>query len=1285
MNKSILFEKEKDFEETLIKFLKKECAWDGGVLKYPTEQDLLDNWARIIYQRNCDPDVLGDYRLTDGEMDQIIAQVESLRTPYKLNGLINGKTVTIRRDNEQDERHFGQDVSLVIFDEPTKKEDGNGKRGNIYQIAQQPYFESLNPTVGEKRGDLMLLINGMPLIHVELKRTGVDVSEAWRQIELYSHNGVFAHGIYALIQVFVAMTPEETLYFANPGPDGEFDSNYFFHWGDFDNEPVNEWSEVARDLLIIPMAHELISLFCVADERDEKLKVMRSYQIWAVRKIFHSLEDKQKKSDIHGGYIYHTTGSGKTMTSFKAAQFVANAKLADKVVFLADRSELEIQSATEHKAFADETDTINETKSAKGLLRLLSKDDPTKVLIETSIQKMGQIHPGESCYNPSLVAAANEKRIVIIVDECHRSVFGDFLLHIKNTFTNAILFGFTGTPIIDENMKKHCTTSDIFGDELHHYPIADGIRDKNVLEFYPVMMTYDDNEIRREYAKRKIGFKDESEIQQDEKKLKAYFDIMSMPMADEKGPDGHIIHGVEYYIPNSQYEDEKHHRRVLEDIKKNWFMLSRNGMFHAILTTESIEEAISYYRLSKEILPNLKVTALFDPSLDNNNRTIDKSDAVVEMLNDYYEHFAKRFTLKNYAGFKKDVSFRLAHKKYYQSIGEDKQQQLDILIVVDQMLTGFDSKWVNTLYIDRMLEKEHLIQAFSRTNRLFGPEKPLGAIRYYRRPHTMKQNIDEAFRMYSWDKPYRVFVSHLSQNVLAMNSLYLEIQALFVNDGILNYERLPESKVTCGMFAKKFSQLNKHIETAKMQGFKWDVDEYSDNNGQSVIRNFDYKTFLILLTRYKEMFSGRGGNGGGGGNSPDFPFVLDSHLMAIETENIDLQYMNERFTKYLKLQQLDPTNREAIEKLEFELHQSFNTLTRDQQNHANKIMHDIKSGDFVYQEGLTLNDYISRDMSDARDFQVQIVVDAIGVDKGKLLEFLVLPTTEDNINELGRFNALKETADKQKAKAYFDVVEKEDLPMRKVNRMIHEFLQRFILSDEEKERIAKEYLAIHPELKRTVVNIDGETEVHSPSVIMYSFQESEEPFLAMVADSSDIAKLPEEARLDILRKSVIAVIALEDFKGKKLFTRKEQWEAIYRSAVDNYLALEGDYAYFVTCLKRMNIADLPFPCTVELLEKNDVGVFQMPVEEWTVEQYHELNKPRSDKKFHDLLLVAERFKKIVLNNVPKVKVDVKATKDSSGVNIQIQDSAVKIDNHYAKDSVHLGAGSTLNGDVIVEQ
>lgn len=275
---AMAFSKESDFELAVIQALQ-ERGWKDGLIKNPTEADLIQNWAKILYENNRGIDRLNDYPLTDGEIAQVIEQVKALRTPLKLNGFINGKTVTIIRDNPEDAAHMGKEVSLKIYD---RREIAAGQ--SRYQIAQQPKFPTASKMLNDRRGDLMLLINGMPVIHIELKKSGIPVSQAYHQIEKYAAEGIFT-GLFSLVQIFVAMNPEESVYFANPGPDGKFNQDFYFHWADFNNEPINDWKQVVGAFLSIPMAHMLIGFYTVADNSDGILKVMRSYCGCRLRKF----------------------------------------------------------------------------------------------------------------------------------------------------------------------------------------------------------------------------------------------------------------------------------------------------------------------------------------------------------------------------------------------------------------------------------------------------------------------------------------------------------------------------------------------------------------------------------------------------------------------------------------------------------------------------------------------------------------------------------------------------------------------------------------------------------------------------------------------------------------------------------------------------------------------------------------------------------------------------------------------------------------------------------------
>ena len=1010
--------------------------------------------CEIAQKKNRQIDRLNDYPLTEGEMGQILEQIKSLRTPVKLNGFINGGSIIIKRDNEDDKAHFGKEISLKIYD---RKEIAAGK--SRYQILEQPQFRVNSDIKSQRRGDLLLLINGMPVIHIELKNTNVPVSQACYQIQKYAGEGIYT-GIYSLVQIFVAMNPEETRYFANPGPEGKFNPDFYFHWADFNNNPINDWKRIATSFLSIPMAHQLIGFYTVADDTDGVLKVMRSYQYYAANAISDRVsKTKWDEPRQRGGYVWHTTGSGKTLTSFKSAQLIAASRDADKVIFLMDRIELGTQSLREYQGFAADDESIQATENTTDLLHKLRSDSANDTLIVTSIQKMSRISKdARGGAMSDAIDHINTKRMVFIIDECHRSTFGEMMLTIRQTFPRAIFFGFTGTPIQEENQKKQNTTTSIFGDELHRYSIADGIRDKNVLGFDPYMvLTYKESDLRQAVAEEKAHVRHEDVKNMTDVQKEKYYVFMQLPMAGTKDPiSGKFEKGIEDYLPADQYRRTAHQMMVVQDIREHWPILSHNSKFHALFATSSINEAIEYYRLMKKELPDLKITALFDSNIDNNAGANYKEDGLEEIIRDYNERYHQDFTIPTFSLMKKDIAARLAHKQPYTRIDLDTKEQLDLLIVVDQMLTGFDSKWINTLYLDKLLEYERVIQAFSRTNRLFGPDKPFGTIRYYRYPNTQRKNVEDAVKLYSGDRPFGLFVDKLKDNLRNLNNTYKDIQQLFINADIPDFSHLPDEIPVKQKFAKLFKQMNEYIEAAELQGFTWDKRSYliepeageeaeGDTGEETVIDvQLDERDFKTMAQRYKELAPTKEETEAAGS---DLPYEIDGYLTTIDTEMIDSEYMNSRFEKWIKELNLSGPNAEITKRAEAELHSSFASLTQDEQKYANIFLHDIQRGDVKVEPGKSLRDYITEYMARADSDRIHRFSETFGLDEEKLRGLKEMTLTEGNINEYGRFDALKETVDKGKAKAYFEKHEGRRLPPPKVTIKIDSALRDFILDD----------------------------------------------------------------------------------------------------------------------------------------------------------------------------------------------------------------------------------------------
>ncbi len=504
---------------------------------------------------------------------------EQANTPVKSNIFITGKDVPVRRDGDSpDQKNAGNEVFLNIFS-PGEVAGGTSK----YQIAEQIVFNQQEDT-RDRRGDITLLINGMPVIHIELKASGVDVFEATNQIKKYIQERKF-QGFMSLVQVFWAITPEDALYFANPGTAERMNSAFFFHWGDRDNHIIREWREIIDGesrILSIPEAHRMIGYYAIADKEKDTLKVCRSYQYIAIRAIVERVSrQKWGDHDQLGGFVWCTTGGGKTMTSFKAGQLIIDKGYADNVVFLVDRKALDSQSKQEYNSFAPVGRKVVETKSAFDLFNKLVSSHADNQMLLTSIQKMSKITDKNEEKRKDELEKIKRKRIVFIVDEAHRSQFGEMHQNVKNTFYNALFIGFTGTPIFPENMREgEMTTESVFGRCLAVYSLATGIRDGNVLGFYPKgEKTYDDDDVlRKKVAQRESNADSMEDAKKDPEKWKIYrYFTTKAPMEtqyDERGNikkdrNGRNLKGIEDYLVPSQYDNPEHRRSVVENIINN--------------------------------------------------------------------------------------------------------------------------------------------------------------------------------------------------------------------------------------------------------------------------------------------------------------------------------------------------------------------------------------------------------------------------------------------------------------------------------------------------------------------------------------------------------------------------------------------------------------------------------------------------------------------------------------------------------------------------------------------
>lgn len=830
------FKNELEFEKVIIEKLTKDMGqWNSNILEFKNENELISNWKNIIQSNNNQTDRLNNHPLNDDEMHQIVSYFDrTLKTPYEINKFLNGDpSISIIRTNQDDKDHYGKRISLVLFN---KKHKAGGT--TIYQIARQVKFKSNYSFKDGNRSDITLLINGMPLIHVELKNDSLNsdkLKEGINQIKRYKHENAFV-GIFSLIQLFVVMTPSEMKYFANVESYELFNDKLIFQWADENNNYIEDWRDVCNKFLSIPMAHDLISFYSVADESDKTLKILRSYQCHAVNKIFNIVLKKDwTDTNLRGGYIYHTTGSGKTLTCFKVAQLLESLTSVDKILFLLDAVQLYEQTYKNFQAFSG-LENIEDTKNTDELAKLLKSNDKSEKIIVTSIQKMSEITNinNESNKYERMIDDIKSKKIVFVLDEAHRTTNGKMLADIKNTYKNSLFFGFTGTPIFEKNAGDRLTTVGLFGDELHRYTMLSAINDGNVLEVKNDnnLTTYNVEDMKEKIAKSRF-----------EPNSNEYFNFINNTSQLE-------LEEESCSALRDYYDSDIHKKIVVDDILKNFNNRSHNKFFHHILATTNITNAINYYRLFKSIPNDLNIAITFDSNETNDDNSIFKNDAIEEILKDYRNKFNKK-NVNDFKSMKKDIVYKLQNDL-------DRNKSVDLVIVVDQLLTGFDSKYINFVYLDKVMQYERLIQTVSRTNRILSNKneniKNYGYIRCYQKTEIMKRNLQEAAELFISPNNTNFFESKLKENLLNINKSYEEITNLFNQSNILNFYKLPKEKEKQSEFGNWFSLLKNSIDKSIPELFNWkDKIYYFTSKDDFVEIKISEKNFNILLQRYNEL------------------------------------------------------------------------------------------------------------------------------------------------------------------------------------------------------------------------------------------------------------------------------------------------------------------------------------------------------------------------------------------------------------------------------------------------
>lgn len=721
-----------DDELKLEKDLIDQLVTDKGQWTYEpsikTHEDLWNNFRRILETNN--KSVLADYPLTDSEFRQI-QNAMTFSSFYEAGKFLVGENGIAKVSVQREDARLGT-VRLVVF----KREDVAGG-SSVYQVINQFVAPKTMGLDRDARFDVTLLINGIPLIQIELKKRSVSHMDAYNQIKNYIATDKY-RGLFSCLQCFVISNGSNTRYIA-ANTDTKLNKKFLTRWNDRDNNSVDDLFGFARDVLSIPQAHQLISHYSVLDNDGENIILLRPYQIHAIKAL------KEAASKHESGYVWHTTGSGKTLTSYKASRNLYQIPRIEKTIFIVDRVDLDQQTTSSFLAYAaNDTVDIESTDNVKNLKSHLLSDDRSVVV--TTVQKLNyMINNRDKWLTDSQVSKLRKLEIAFVIDECHRAISPSQQNILKKFFINSLWYGFTGTPIFAENKKATVgdlpqTTEEQFGKRLHEYTVKEAIGDGAVLGFQAENMDMIGESVYDIVAN-----------------VKPDMDVYKYERED-----------IEPYIPDKVYENDEYKLAVIDKIINGMarrFALDRGRgkTYGAILTTSSIKDAKDYYRLFRQVIEarsEVKVSdriksmvadfpkiAMTYSIVENDERTIENNKAMKEALAYYNDEYGTSFSLETIGSYNRNLNERLARKKdKYKS----RAEQVDIVIVVDRLLTGFDSPSMSLLLIDRApMTPQGLIQAFSRTNRLYDERKAYGQIITFRTPKAFEEAIENAFKLYS--------------------------------------------------------------------------------------------------------------------------------------------------------------------------------------------------------------------------------------------------------------------------------------------------------------------------------------------------------------------------------------------------------------------------------------------------------------------------------------------------------------------------------------------------------
>lgn len=824
-----------------------------------TEAELWKNFFKILESNNTK--ALNDYPLTAQEKEQIKNQL-MFPNFYEAAKWIAGENGIAKVQVQREDASLGT-IRLEVLH---RNHIAGGK--SVYEVVNQVVRQNQR----DRRLDVTLLINGLPMIHIELKNHSAPFMDAFRQIRKYDREGMF-RGIYSALQMFVVSNGVETKYIA-AARDGKINEQFLTGWVDKNNHPVKDLVSFTEHVLSIPRAHEMVMQYSVIDDEKKALIILRPYQVHAIEAV------KQASREQKSGYVWHTTGSGKTLTSYKVARNLLQEPTINKTIFIVDRKDLDQQTTSSFMSYAaNDTVDIDETENTDHLVKRLSSDD--QAVVVTTIQKINTML--RKFEDGKYVREANkikDKKVAFVVDECHRAVTPQAQHHIKQFMRKSLWYGFTGTPIFAENKREQIgdlaqTTEEQYGEKLHAYTVKEAIHDKAVLGFQIEYMT---------------------------------------TMPDVKEED----------IPDAAYENEEHMLAVLDQIlNKSQNKLGMNNgkgeAYEAMLTVKNIAMAQKYFDLLVQIkngesklkisedtlkkLPDFPKIAITYSVTENDEDSQSNREKMQEAIDYYNQEFDTKFSVDDLVSYNTNVNDRLARKRDRYKI---RSEQLDLIIVVNRLLTGFDAPCLSTLFIDRKpMKPQDLIQAFSRTNRLFDSRKRHGQIVTFQMPKRFQEAVDNALTLYSSGGKNHVLAPSWEEEKANFDDVLRNLKNIAPTpDDTPSIESATTEELR--RFAKAFQEFDKYFAS---------IQVYSKYDEQKVMQEAQltkeeiekyagkYQNVLEELRVRKQ-----NENDGGDEQSVDIYYELES----IRTDEINYEYILRLIQSFIPEE--DGSNNEMTEK-----------------------------------------------------------------------------------------------------------------------------------------------------------------------------------------------------------------------------------------------------------------------------------------------------------------------------------------------------------------------------------